>query len=39
MGAFLAAARDRAGLGTVVFLGYTFGAVDADTALIPISAL
>ena len=39
MGAFRAAARERAGLGAVVFLGDTFGALDADTALIPISAL
>ncbi|MBR3582318.1 MAG: hypothetical protein IKO01_02600 [Kiritimatiellae bacterium] len=39
MGAFRAAARERAGLGAVVFLGDTFGALDPDTALIPVSAL
>lgn len=39
MGAFRAAARERAGLGAVVFLGDSFGAVDVNTALIPISAL
>lgn len=39
MGAFRAAARERADLGAVVFLGDTFGALDPDTALIPVSAL
>lgn len=39
MGAFRAAARERAGLGAIVCLGDTFGALDPQTALIPISAL
>ena len=39
MDAFRAAARERAGLGAVAFLGDTFGALNAETALIPISVL
>lgn len=39
MGAFRAAASERAGLGAVAFLGDSFGALDADTVLIPISSM
>lgn len=39
MAAFRAAASERAGLGAVAFLGDSFGALDADTALIPIASL
>lgn len=39
MGAFRAAAGNRADLGAVAFLGDAFGALDADSALIPIASL
>ena len=39
MGAFRAAVGERGGIGAVVFLGGPFGALDTNTALIPVASL